>query len=49
MAQGVDKDGQEHLIRIATAGVKANNPAFDVTPNQFITAIINENGVWHPR
>ena len=31
--------------RIAPRGVRAANPAFDVTPNQYITAIITENGV----
>jgi len=46
MAQGVDADDQEHLIRIATAGVGANNPAFDVTPNHLITGIISEKGLW---
>lgn len=48
MAQGVDSDDQERLIRIATAGVGANNPAFDVTPNHLITAIISEKGLWKP-
>ncbi|MFC1536818.1 S-methyl-5-thioribose-1-phosphate isomerase [Pseudomonadota bacterium] len=48
MAQGVDSNDQEHLIRIATAGVGANNPAFDVTPNHLITAIISEQGPWSP-
>lgn len=48
MAQGVDSQGQEHLIRIATAGVGANNPAFDVTPNHLITGIISEKGLWKP-
>lgn len=49
MAQGVDSQGQEHLIRIATAGVRANNPAFDVTPNHLLTGIISEKGVWNPK
>jgi methylthioribose-1-phosphate isomerase len=48
MARGVDSDDQERLIRIATAGVGVNNPAFDVTPNHLITAIISEQGVWRP-
>ncbi len=26
-------------------GVKIENPAFDVTPNQYVTAIITERGV----
>jgi methylthioribose-1-phosphate isomerase len=36
-----------HIQGIATApaGVKARNPAFDVTPHRYITAIITENGI----
>jgi len=33
-------------IRIAPAGVKAANPAFDVTPHRYISAIITEKGVF---
>jgi methylthioribose-1-phosphate isomerase len=29
-------------------GVGAHNPAFDVTPNDFITAIITDKGVARP-
>jgi methylthioribose-1-phosphate isomerase len=29
---------------VAPAGVDAENPAFDVTPNEYVTAIITENG-----
>ncbi len=32
-------------IPIAPNGIKIKNPAFDVTPNKFITAIITEKGV----
>jgi methylthioribose-1-phosphate isomerase len=31
--------------RIAPEGVSVANPAFDVTPNQYITAIITESGI----
>lgn len=31
--------------RIAPAGVKVKNPAFDVTPNRLVSAIITEKGV----
>jgi methylthioribose-1-phosphate isomerase len=31
--------------RTAPEGVKTFNPAFDVTPNELITAIITEKGV----
>ena len=34
--------------RIAPAGASARNPAFDVTPNRLITAIVTENGVVYP-
>jgi methylthioribose-1-phosphate isomerase len=36
-----------HIQGVATApaGVKAANPAFDVTPHRYITAIITENGI----
>jgi methylthioribose-1-phosphate isomerase len=30
------------------AGARARNPAFDVTPNRFLTAVITENGVVYP-
>jgi methylthioribose-1-phosphate isomerase len=30
---------------IAPAGIEAANPAFDVTPNEYITAIITESGI----
>jgi S-methyl-5-thioribose-1-phosphate isomerase len=45
---GVDVAGQLQYIQIAAAGVGANNPAFDVTPNTNLTAIVNENGIWRP-
>lgn len=32
-------------IAIAPEGVKVRNPAFDVTPSRYITAIITENGI----
>jgi len=32
-------------VRLAPAGVKAANPAFDITPNKHITAIVTEKGI----
>ncbi len=32
-------------LQIAPRGVTAHNPAFDVTPHRYITAIITENGI----
>ncbi|KAF0107926.1 MAG: methylthioribose-1-phosphate isomerase [Anaerolineaceae bacterium] len=34
--------------RVAPAGAQARNPAFDVTPNRLITAIVTENGIVRP-
>jgi len=45
---GIDDGGLSHHVRIAAAGVDANNPAFDVTPFANITAIVSEHGVWQP-
>lgn len=35
-------------IQIAPSGVDVRNPAFDVTPNRYITAIITEKGLAFP-
>jgi methylthioribose-1-phosphate isomerase len=34
--------------RIAPKGIKAMNPAFDVTPMKYVSAIITETGVLSP-
>jgi methylthioribose-1-phosphate isomerase len=34
--------------RVAPDGARIRNPAFDVTPHRFITAIITERGIYHP-
>jgi len=41
-------DIQFHGERVTPLGAKARNPAFDVTPNRLITAIITENGIVRP-
>jgi methylthioribose-1-phosphate isomerase len=46
----IEERGQEevtHLqgVRIAPEGTPVRNPAFDVTPNRYVTAIITEHGV----
>ncbi|MCC6191857.1 MAG: S-methyl-5-thioribose-1-phosphate isomerase [Anaerolineales bacterium] len=33
---------------VAPAGARARNPAFDVTPHRYLTAIVTENGVVRP-
>lgn len=35
-------------VRVAPDGVRVFNPAFDVTPARYITAIVTEEGVCHP-
>ncbi len=35
-------------VQLAPEGVKVCNPAFDVTPNRYITAIITDKGVLYP-
>jgi len=33
---------------VAPEGVRVANPAFDVTPHRYVTAIVTENGVAYP-
>lgn len=47
-ATGPDSNGAMHTIRLASPGSHAINPAFDVTPAQFITAFITEKGILKP-
>lgn len=35
-------------IQVAPDGIGVKNPAFDVTPNRYITAIITERGILYP-
>lgn len=39
---------QFHGERVAPANAKARNPAFDVTPNRLISAIVTEKGIVRP-
>jgi methylthioribose-1-phosphate isomerase len=32
-------------VAVAPEGIAVKNPAFDVTPNRYVTAIITERGV----
>ncbi len=47
-----ERDAREvtHIegVPIAPEGVRVGNPAFDVTPNKYITALVTERGVVHP-
>jgi len=42
---GPDEKGKMTKIRVAAPSSKAINPAFDVTPAEFITGIITEKGI----
>jgi S-methyl-5-thioribose-1-phosphate isomerase len=42
---GMDSDGNLSEVSIAPAGAHARNPAFDVTPAQYLSGIITENGI----
>ncbi len=42
---GPDKNGKMTRIRVTSPGSEAVNPAFDVTPAEFITGIITEKGI----
>jgi len=42
---GPDAEGRIHTIRVSNPGSDAFNPAFDVTPAEFITGIITEKGI----
>jgi methylthioribose-1-phosphate isomerase len=43
-----DEVTQFQGVQIAPEGVGVENPAFDVTPNRYVTAIVCENGVARP-
>jgi methylthioribose-1-phosphate isomerase len=49
-----ERDPQEVLaievegVRVSPPGATARNPAFDVTPNRLVTAVITEHGVVYP-
>ncbi|MHA1833474.1 MAG: S-methyl-5-thioribose-1-phosphate isomerase, partial [Candidatus Baldrarchaeia archaeon] len=45
---GVTDRGEWVKVRIVPEDCKARNPAFDVTPNELISAIITEKGVLYP-
>jgi methylthioribose-1-phosphate isomerase len=47
-----ERDGQEITqirgVQIAPPGVRAANPAFDITPAKYINAIITDKGIVKP-
>ena len=42
---GIDVEGKEQKIRIANLGSKALNPAFDITPINYISGFITSQGI----
>jgi len=42
---GIDENGNPVSIQISPENSKARNPAFDVTPAEYITGTITENGI----
>ncbi len=45
---GLDEDNILRKVLVASPGAKALNPAFDVTPAQYIKGIITEKGIINP-
>jgi len=45
---GRDENNQVRRVFITPKGIKARNPAFDVTPSRYITGIITEKGIVKP-
>ncbi len=43
--EGVDERGRETRVRIAPAGTRAENPAFDITPAHLIAGLVTEVGI----
>jgi methylthioribose-1-phosphate isomerase len=41
-------DIQIHQDQVTPTGATARNPAFDVTPNRLISALITEKGIVYP-
>jgi methylthioribose-1-phosphate isomerase len=43
--RGLDAEGRFSEVTIAPAATRVANPAFDVTPAEYVTALITEKGV----
>ena len=46
---GPTKEGKMETIMVTSPGSSAENPAFDVTPAEYVTGIITENGIFAPK
>jgi translation initiation factor eIF-2B subunit alpha/methylthioribose-1-phosphate isomerase len=45
---GVNEKGEQIRVNVAQKGSKARNPAFDITPAEYVTAFITEEGIFKP-
>ena len=45
---GETESGKSEKINITIKGIKASNPAFDVTPAKYVTKIITDRGIIDP-
>lgn len=43
---GVDSELRQGTLRVAPAGCRAANPAFDITPASLVSALVTEQGVY---
>ena len=43
--QGKDQTGSTAKVKVTPEGTLGANPAFDVTPNKLITAIVTDKGI----
>ncbi|MFZ0530495.1 MAG: S-methyl-5-thioribose-1-phosphate isomerase, partial [Propionicimonas sp.] len=48
LVRGLDADGEVVEVRLAPAGTRVANPAFDITPASLITGFITERGLIAP-
>lgn len=46
--RGADEVTTIEGVRFAPEGVKVGNPAFDVTPHKYLTALVTERGIVYP-
>jgi methylthioribose-1-phosphate isomerase len=45
---GLTKDGRIETVQVCAPGSNALNPAFDVTPAEYITGLITDKGIVNP-
>jgi methylthioribose-1-phosphate isomerase len=45
VVRGREADGRAAAVRVAPAGARVLNPAFDVTPAALVTGLISERGI----